>query len=344
MTRLALLFFVATSLGAQTAAPKNVILFIADGAGPAHYTALKTNRAEKFQIGRMPVMGMNTTRCLDRAVTDSAASASAIATGSKVKYEAVSVDPEGKALTTVLEVAERAGKATGLVTTAYFYDASTAAFAAHVPHRDQYAEIVSQMLRSGAEVIAGTGIKPVGEGELAAVPDLAKEHGYTVVTTRAALDAATEAPRVLAVFPKQTRDVDFADAPLPLLTRWAIDRLKGDPQGFFLMVEHEGIDSASHQNFLPDVTKSLESFDNAVGIALDFAAAAGDTLVVVTSDHETGALRVSETKAARFRLEWASTDHTGVAVPVFAFGPGSAQFAGFRDNTDTGKSLIELVK
>lgn len=341
MRLLLLLLLLAPAAIAQS--PKNVILFIADGGGPAHYTALKTNRAANFQIGRMPVVGMATTRCLDRAVTDSAAAASALATGYKVKYEAVSEDADGKPLATVLEVAEKSGKATGLVTTGYFYDATPAAFAAHAPHRDKYAEIIEEMLRSGAELIAGTALRPVGESELAAVPDLAKQLGYTVATTRAELDAAAKSPRVLAAFPKQTRDVDFADAPLPMLTQWAIDRLKGDPEGFFLMVEHEGIDSASHQNFLPDVNKSLESFDQAVGIALDFAATAGNTLVVVTSDHETGGLRVSETKLARFRLEWSATDHTGVAVPVFAMGPASAQFAGFYDNADIGKRLIALV-
>ena len=328
---------------AQPRAPKNVILFISDGAGPAHYTALKNNRPEAV-IPKMPVMGMATTRCATRAVTDSAAAASALATGFKVTYEAVSVDKDSKPLTTVLEVAETSGKATGLVTTAYFYDATPAAFAAHAKHRDEYAEIISQMIRSGAEVIAGTGLKPLGQDELSSLPAAATQQGYTVVTSKAELDAAAKAPRVLAVFPKQTRDLDFPDAPLPLLTRWAIDRLKGNAKGFFLMVEHEGTDSSSHHNNIPDMTNSLYSFDAAVAVALEFAAANGDTLVVVTSDHETGGLRVSETKAARFRLEWSATDHTGVAVPVFASGPRAGEFAGFYDNTDIGKRLLELVK
>ena len=138
--------------------------------------------------------------------------------------------------------------------------------------------------------------------------------------------------------------VEDPDAPLPVLTRWAIDRLKGHVAGFFLMIENEGTDSASHQNFLPDVQSSLTSFDLSVGIALDFAAARGDTLVVVTADHETGGLRINETKAGRPRPEWSTTDHTAGAVPVFAFGPGSATFAGFYDNTDVGKKLLSFVK
>jgi alkaline phosphatase len=342
MRLLAVLLFATASLAAPPPAPKNVILLIADGTGLAHWTALKQNKPDA-NLTRLPVVGLATTHCLNRAVTDSAAAASAIATGSKVNYEAVSEAPDGKPLTTVLEAAESAGKATGVVTTAYFYDATPAAFAAHAKHRDQYAEIVGQMIRSGAEVIAGTGLKPLGQDELAALPVAAQEQGYTVVTDRAGLDAAPAASPVLAVFPKQTRDLDFPGAPLPLLTRFAIDRLKGDKDGFFLMIEHEGTDSSSHHNNIPDTTASLKSFDEAIGIALDFAAKNPDTLVVVTSDHETGGLRVSETKSARFRLEWSATDHTGVAVPVFAFGPGASEFGGFYDNADVGKKLLKSI-
>jgi alkaline phosphatase len=337
-----ILLLLATSIGAQQRGPKNVILFIADGGGLAHYTWLKDTRPET-PIVKMPVAGMATTRCLDRAVTDSAAAASSLATGAKVKYEAVSVDADLKPLQTVLEVAESSGKVTGLVTTGYFYDATPAAFAAHVKHRNEFAEIVSQMLRSGAEVIAGTGLKAAGEGELAALPDAAKQHGYTVVTTRAELDAAPKTTKTLAVFPKQQSDMDFADAPLPVLTRFAINRLKGSDKGFFLMVEHEGVDSASHNNSVPDVVSALRSFSEAIAVAMELTAAAGDTLIVVTSDHETGGLRISDTKTGRARMEWSATDHTGAAVPVFAIGPGSAEFGGFYDNTDIGKRLLAIV-
>jgi alkaline phosphatase len=344
MIRLAAALLAAsTAFAATPATPKNVILLIADGAGLAHYTLLKNSRGNDFQLSRLPVVGLATTRCLDRAVTDSAAGATAIATGSKVTYEAVSQDPEGKPLTTALEVAEAAGKATGLVTTSYFYDATVASFASHAKNRNDYAGIVTQMLQSGAEVIAGTALKPMGEGELTGVPELAKQQGYTIVSTRAELDAAPEDTKILTAFPKQVRDLDYPDAPLPVLAKFAIDRLKTDPDGFFLVLENEGTDGSSHQNYTADVTAALTSFDTTVGIALDFAAASGDTLVLVTSDHETGGMRVSNTEAKRFRVEWSTTDHTGTAVPVFAYGPGSMEFAGFYDNTDTGKKLLKLV-
>lgn len=342
----ALLLTAVASYGAPPSpAPKNIILLIADGGGLAHFTLAKIRRGAEFNIGRMPVIGLATTHSIERTVTDSASAATSIATGVKVNIGAVSVSPDGKHLTTVLEAAERRGMVTGIVTTAQFWDATAAVFAAHVKERyTEVPSIISQMLRSGAEVIAGAGLKAISEPALSHVRADAKQQGYTILSTRQELEAAPATGRVLGVFPEQPRDVEFPDVPLPVLTKWALDRLKGHAGGFFLMIENEGVDSASHQNFLPDVLSSLSSFDLSVGVALDFAAASGDTLVVVTADHETGGLRINETKAGRPRPEWSATDHTATAVPVFAFGPGSTTFAGFYDNTDVGKKLLGFVK
>lgn len=333
----------ALILAATAATPKNVILLVADGAGIGHFTVAKNLRGENFRIGTMPVIGMQTTSCADRAVTDSAAAATALATGFKTNYEMVSVDPKTLApQPTVLELAEKRGKATGLVTTAYFWDATPAAFAAHAKHRHDPGVDV-QMLRSGADVIAGTGLEDFSREPSPEVAKAAAENGYTIVNTREQLDTAQGA-KLLAYFPFQERNLDVPEAPLPVLAKWAIDHLDDDPDGFFLLVEHEGTDSCSHQNNHVDLRKSLTSFDEAVGVALDFARKRGDTLVIVTSDHETGGLRVSETKiTSRWRIEWSTGDHTATAVPLFAFGPGSAAFAGFQDNTDVGKKLATLV-
>lgn len=340
------LLAVVLAAGQASAAtkPKNVILLIGDGMGVAQVSIMAVLRAEKFRLGTMPVTGFATTRCADRAVTDSAASAAALATGFKTNYEMVSVDPATLApQETVLERAEKKGKATGLVTTSYFFDATPAAFAAHSKHRGEYLDIAQQMLKSGAEVILGAGGTRFGKPPLPPLADVVKDSGYTLVTTRAELDAAKNAaPPLLGVFPDQSRDLDYPDAPLSVLAKIALDRLKGDPEGFFLMIEHEGIDSSSHNNSSAELGLAVRSFDDAIGVALDFAKAQGNTLVVVTADHETGGLRVSETKSGRARSEWSTGEHTAAAVPVFAFGPGSEQFAGWMDNTDIGRKLLAL--
>lgn len=326
------------------AAPKNVILLISDGSGLGHFTFARNIRGDAFRIGTMPVVGVFTTQCADRAVTDSAAGATALATGVKTNYEMVSLDPKTlEPLETVLEVAKKQGKAAGLVTTAAFFDATPAAFAAHTKHRHDKG-VDAQMLRSGADLIAGTLLEDF-TNELS--PELAKvaaDNGWTVLNTRAQLDAAPHGKKLLAVFRWQERNLDQPDAPLPVLAKWAIDHLDDDPEGFFLVIEQEGTDSSSHQNHIADLRKALASFDEAVGVALDFAAKRGDTLVIATADHETGGLRVTETKQlARLRVEWSTTDHTGTMIPIFAYGPGSIAFGGLQDNTDVGKKLKAAV-
>ncbi len=326
------------------AAPKNVILLIADGSGLGHFTFARNIRGDAFRIGTMPVVGVFTTQCADRAVTDSAAAATALATGAKTNYEMVSLDPKTlEPLETVLEVAKKQGKAAGLVTTAAFFDATPAAFAAHAKHRSEKG-VDAQMLRSGADLIAGTLLEDF-TNELS--PELAKvaaDNGWTVLNTRAQLDAAPHGKKLLAVFRWQERNLDQPDAPLPVLAQWAIDQLDDDPEGFFLVIEQEGTDSSSHQNHIADLRKALASFDETVGVALDFAAKRGDTLVIATADHETGGLRVTETKQlARLRVEWSTTDHTGTMIPIFAYGPGSTAFGGLQDNTDVGKKLKAAV-
>jgi alkaline phosphatase len=339
---LVLVPFLLSTPAFAAAPPHNIIFFVGDGMGPAHVTLLRSQRGDQFNIGRMRLAALHSTASSDHAVTDSAAAATAFSCGVKTKSGALGVDAAGARQTTVLETAETLGMATGVVTTTAFFDATPAAFLAHVKQRTERPEIVAQMLHSGAEVIAGAGLEVFGK-ELPAIDTLAKEAGYSLVRSKSEL-AADKGPKTLVVLPTQPRDLDQPDLPLPDLTRWAIDRLKGDPDGFFLVVEHEGSDSSSHQNNSNDVAASLASLDKAVGIALDFAAADGRTLVIVTGDHETGGLRLTESKEGKLRAEWSTAEHTAVAIPLFLSGPGLDEIHGLIDNTEIGKALFRLLQ
>jgi alkaline phosphatase len=311
--------------------------------GPAHFTAARYLRADKSNISRMRVIGLVTTSCADRAVTDSAAAATAYATGNKTNYEMLSVSPSGAPMVTALELAEKAGKSTGLVTTTDFYDATPAAFAAHSKYRHNEDEIVPQILHSGVDVIAGGGLESFGKGKVPAFDAAFAGTNFNVIRTRAELDGST-GDKQMVLFKTQAHDRDNPDFPLPVLAKWAIDRLQKDPDGFFLLIEHEGTDSGSHANSSDDVEASLRSFDEAVGVALDFASSRNDTLVIVTGDHETGGARLSESASShKWRFEWSTREHTATAIPIFAFGPGAEMFGAFQDNTDVGKKLIGLV-
>ena len=341
MKRTILLLFFATNVLAAT--PRNVILVIGDGMGAGQVTAARWIRGDKLNLLRMPVVSLMTTHCADEAVTDSAAAGSAFATGMKTNYHALSVDPDGVARRTVLEAAHDAGKATGLVTTTDFWDATPAAFASHA--KDRYKEapsIARQMVSSGADIVIGGGIDNLGKNELPTLDEL-KQSGRGVALTREELEAM-KAARVLGIFKTQPNDTEDPAAPLAVLAKWAIEKLSADPDGFFLMVENEGIDSSSHNNNSRDLAKALPQYDDAVGVALDFAAAHGDTLVIAVGDHETGGMRIFQGRdLKKWRAEWSTVEHSGTSIPLFAYGPGSETLTGYIDNTDVGKRLLAFV-
>ena len=318
------------------AKPRNVILVIGDGCGVAHFTAARILRGAEYRIGRMPVAGLVYTQVLNSIGPDSASTASAYATGSKVNYRAVSVDPAGKPLETVLEIAEKTGRSTGLVTTAPFFDATPAAFAAHNASRDEFHSIILQMLASGVEVIVGGGAAEFKQ------ETEAKAEGYAVIRDAAAL-LGSKANKVLGVFPTQERAMAIPGLVPAALAQWAIERVSADRDGFFLLLEHEGTDGASHANATEDFITAVKELDAMAGVALDYAARNPDTLVIVTGDHETGGLQVQAENRTNLRLLWGTKGHTGEMIPIFAVGPGAERFQGALDNDEVGRRLKALV-
>jgi alkaline phosphatase len=334
----------ALSAAPQPARPKSIIFLIADGSGAAHFTVARMIRGESFHVGRMTTTGLvATSPVADSRVTDSAAAATAYATGHQTKYRAVGVDAQGQPRETLLEIAEKLGKSTGLVTTTHFFDATPAAFAAHTPSRYEADLIVRQMLGSGAEVIIGGGLARFGVDGRPTIEEVASSSGYTLARTLPDLRAAA-GNRLLGVFTTQKHEADFPEARLPELARIALDRVSRDGDGFFLMIEHEGTDGASHAKETEAFIKSMVSFDEAVGVALDYAATRNDVLVVVTGDHETGGLQIHGEKEQELRLAWATGSHTGEALPVFSIGPGANTLTGFMSGDELGRRLQSLWK
>jgi alkaline phosphatase len=311
---------------------RNVILLIGDGMGQAHRFAaqlLAAGRNGRLAMDRLPYLGQMGTTSADAMsfVTDSAAAATAIATGAKTFNGSVSIDQNGRELTTILELARASGRSVGLVSTCQITDATPAAFAAHVPHRADQSEVARQYIdRNRVDVILGGGAahwypwgatlppaltadascRGIGaDGDLVA---LARETGYEFVADatglRASLDQRRRKPGgpLLGLFAAQEFFVQSAegfgavyDPPVALadLTSAAIEILDQNPRGFFLMVEESAIDRMAHRNNAPLMLKGVLELDRAVQVALAFADRAPDTLVVVTADHECGGLAVA---------------------------------------------------
>ncbi len=337
-----------------------VILFIGDGMGEAQRIAGRWSA--KGQSGRlsmeaMPFGGWARTASADNAVTDSAAAATALATGVKTNNGMIAVSPAGDPLVTILERAQARGMAVGLVTTTQIAHATPAAFVAHVQSRQEMQEIARQMIAAGVDVLLGggedeflpttaTGCYPQ-PGERTDGRNLITEAvaaGYVYVcdaTAFAAVDPASTS-RLLGLFADEGMVRPFSPS-LADMTRKAIEILSRDPDGFFLMVEGGQIDWASHANRAADTITDVIGLDEAVAVAKTYAASAPNTLIIVTADHETGGMSVDLTSGEQgpfsmpdgtpFYVSWTTRGHTGVNVPTTALGPWSHLLSGEYENT-----------
>lgn len=328
---LTLLLSAAVAVQAQGPA-RNAIVMIGDGTGTTQLSAasaysrevlgreLHLNDLARADSGRMALMA---TEPAGGGVTDSAAAATAMATGYKVANGVISVDTEGRPYRTVLEDAQAAGKAVGLVSTTAIVDATPAAFGAHVRSRREMASVAEQYLNIGLDVILGGGraaFLPEGQdgGQRPDARNLLDEFGqagYTVVSDRAGLMAAPTQGKLLGLFAggamNYSIDRDPAREPtLAEMTRKAIEILSRDPDGFFLLVEAARIDHAGHANDVAGNVFDTLAFDQAIGLAHAFAAADRRTLVLVTGDHETGGMAIGSNYRTSFDQLQAMTSTT----------------------------------
>jgi len=304
---------------ADEARPRNVILFISDGCGPASFTFARDylrykGDGEALAIDPLQVGSIHTYSTNSR-VTDSAAGATAFACGVKSYNGAIAVDTLRQPVATILEAAEARGMATGLVVTSTMTHATPAAFSAHVHNRGMVTIIAAQQMEQGIEVMFGGGVedflpKSLG-GSRGDERNLLKEaaaKGYKVVLDRKAFRKVKKTP-VLGLFSEGQMDYDIDRDPkkqpsLAEMTAKAIDLLKDDPDGFFLMVEGSRIDHAAHGNDAAAHLHDILAFDEAVAAALDFARQDGQTLLVSTSDHETGGLSLGRNVDGQAKYTW----------------------------------------
>jgi len=326
---------------------KNLILLIGDGMGSTQIAAGRVALRGSNGIlwmQTLPSGALVRTQSATNLVPDSAAAGTALATGIRVANGAVSIDPAGHPLQTLFERARERGLSAGLLTTTDITDATPAAFSAHCSTRNDELEIARQQATGGMEVLLGCGPEmflPRSRGgkrrDGVDLVDALRRSGYAVTLDPAAL-APSGSGRLLGLFAESSRP------PLAALTRSALATLSRDPDGFVLMVENEEIDSASHNHQLGRLIRGMAELDEAVRIALEFAKADGNTLVVVTADHESGGMELVESKTkGTLGVRWATGKHTAQPVPLYAWGPGAASFGGEIDNTEVHALLARVL-
>lgn len=300
------ILFVPVLTGLQTRAAgepaRNVILMIGDGMGSFQRQAAAQLAGRALEMDQMPVAGAIANPAANWRVTDSAAAATAMATGRKTAIGALSVAPDGTRLETILERARKKGLVTGLIATSSITHATPAAFAAHQVWRDCEAAIASQLLEARVDLMLGGGhgffIPGSNPGSLRRDRrDLIQEfmsRGYCFAEDQGGLEALNALP-ALGLFAREEMapalDRDPARQPsVAEMTRKALGLLSAAGHGFFLMVEGSQIDWACHANDPGWAVAEVLAFDQAVSVARQFATVHPGTLVIVVADHETGGM------------------------------------------------------
>lgn len=324
------------------------MLFIADGAGAGHWTIARIAIPD-LEVDRFSTLGLIDVRGWDHLVTESAQAATSLAIGERSVRGALGLGPDSAPRTTVLEIAQSRGMATGLITTTRLTDATPAAFATHYPARD-HLEVARQMAAQRVTVLLGG-----GREIFAAAPADGAETALTAMRRRYSyVETAEELERIrpdtveslLGLF----ADGDMALAPertpsLAAMTRTGIAILDREPTGFFLMVENEETDTQAHENQGFDVLAAeMRAFDEAISVAVDYQRRHPETLIVVTGDHETGGVAVHVDSTGAPTLRYTTTGHTAGLLPLFASGPGADRFRGLLRNDQVGTILRQLVQ
>lgn len=403
------LFLLVLILGAlipaQASEVKNFIYMIGDGMSFEQLAAARIVKGAPLVMDGLPVQHQAANASSDSAITDSAAGATAHATGYRTNNGMVSMLPDGTTVTSILNKAKAAGKVTGVVVTDVLYGATPGAFIANVPRRQDQADILEQAIFSTQpDVMLGGGMAIFNQIKAA---ERLPATSYQLVNTRDELlawNTASDA-KLLGIFASTTMTYELDRKPnephIGEMTQVALDILAQSENGFFLMIEGSRIDHGGHANDLPRTVQEVLAFDQAVAVALAFASQRDDTIVLVTADHETGGLTpgagipaprviAQGVEAVRNQITGAlqkdpatdigvlfeqyaditdvgshthqgnlaglvqkiladrafyytKTDHTGVNVPVLAYGPGAERFSQTSHIADVGQLAMVLL-
>jgi alkaline phosphatase len=330
---------------AQTAS-RNIILMIGDGMGLTQITGARTVNGGSLNILRCRSIGLQSTHAADEYVTDSGAASTAMACGIKTNYYYVGVDTDGMPVTNIIEIAELAGLSTGLITTSEITHATPACFFAHQTDRFKYEAIAFELINKGVDFFLGGGKKYFNQRtDGLNLLDSLTSRNYQVRDDLALVSGDQKA----AVFISENIPLSYLHGRgniLPDAVTVAVQRLNQNKKGFFLMVEGAQIDWAGEENDQDYLMAEMLDFDRAVGRALDFAEADGNTLVIITGDHETGGYALTDGNLAENTVQgqFITWLHTGAMVPVFAYGPGEEEFACFYENTAFFSKFLEFYE
>lgn len=325
---------------------KNIIFMIGDGMGLEQISAAWVCNGGKLNLDNFTNVGIQRTYSANRLVTDSAAAGTALATGHKTNNGMISMTPDTVAVMSLAEEAIEKGKRAGAAVTCRVNDATPAAFFSHSANRKNQEDIVEQMAGSGVYFLSGGGTKFWRDREDGKdISEDVKARGYSYVETKEELMAVENGPVIALMDSYELKpSLDRGDI-LPASVTKALELLD-NRNGFFLMIEGSMIDDGGHDNKAGHTMEEIFDFDRTLGIVLEWAEKDGQTLVIVTADHATGGMTLlsGSVDEKRIRVNYSTTGHNGIAIPVFAWGPHSEDFVGIYENTELSDRIRALIK
>ncbi len=328
--------------------PKNIILMVGDGMGVAQIYAGLTANHGHLNLESFPVVGFHKNQASNSFVVDSAAGATAFSCGEKTYNGAIGVGPNGEVLPTILEIAEDNGLSTGLVATCSITHATPASFISHQASRSLDENIALDFLNTDIDVFIGGGRKFfANRTDGLNLVDSLKSRNYQIANSIAEVQQIKTGK--LAAFLADEQQPRFSEGrgdELVKSTEVALNLLKTNKKGMFLMIEGSQIDWGGHANDTQYIVEEMIDFDNAIGKVLEFASKNKNTLVIITADHETGGFTINggNTKTGVVEGKFTTGSHTGVMIPVFAFGPGSEKFSGIYENNEIFHKMMSAFR
>lgn len=325
---------------------KNVIFLIGDGMGLAQITAAdRINNG--LSILMMKYLGLINTSSKDAFTTDSAGAGSAFATGKSNSNRHISISDDGIPYPLLTDFFVDKGKSCGVVTLGNITDATPAAFYGHNTERDNSDALTRYLLDEKLTLLAGSGIDVFTQRkDNFDIVNALKAKGYTFTNDVEQINDIADKEICIDETMGKAADTENIDL-LARATKHSIEKLhRNNPKGFFLMVEGAKIDYAGHAKYFPGSILETLSFDKAVGEALKFADQNGETLVIVTGDHETGGLTLIDGDLATRHITayYVTDDHTPIMIPVFAYGPQSDKFIGKYMNYEIHQKIQSIIK
>ncbi len=336
--------------------PKNVILMIGDGMGvsqlsSAYYFMDEKDAEREPSFSRFRYIGLAITSPGAEIVTQSPAAATALATGHKTYNYAIGVDLDTLAQENIVELLSKKGFMTGVIATSTITDATPAGFYAHQPERYMYHEIAWDLLKSEIDFFAGAGVNHFRDSTgVYPFEEYGIELNWTKLKKIKKPEPGSRYGFLLGLDRMPTMTEGRKDY-LAKASLIAMDFLSSGDKGYFLMVESSQIDWAGHGNDVEFMKAEINDFEKTIGEVLDYAEKDGETLVIVTADHETGGFTLGAAgdnyDGADYSVitpTFASTNHSASLVPVFAFGPGAENFIGVYENTEIFHKLVSLLE